>query len=95
MEHFVKVFNCEIIVFGCKTCDLSSIHNKTFYHNHRESWEKENVNWLDEGKQVRFGQRKTFKFRDDLSVSDEDTSLTLLNLPMMVSTGCTKLKCAD
>jgi len=50
---------------------------------YQESWEKENVNWLDEGKQVRFGQRKTFKFRDDLSVSDEDTSLTLLNLPMM------------
>ena len=86
MDHPV-VFYSEIIVYDCKTCDLSSIHI-TFYHNHRESWEKENVNWLDEGKQVQFGQRKTFKFRDDLSVSDEDTSLTLLNLPMMVSTGC-------
>ena len=93
MEHLV-FFHCEIIVFTVKHVIYHPIH-KTFYYNHRESWEKENVNWLDEGKQVRFGQRKTFKFRDDLSISDEDTSLTLLNLPMMVSTGCTKLECAD
>ena len=52
----------------------------------RESWEKVNITWLDDGKKVQFGQKKNFTFRKDLSVSDEETTLTLLNLPMMVST---------
>ena len=51
----------------------------------RERWEKVNVTWLENGKQVSYGQNKTYFFRRDLSVAGEETMLTLPNLPMLVS----------
>ena len=56
-----------------------------FSHHDREAWEKVNVTWLENGKQVSYGQKKTYFFRKDLSVAGEETILTLPNLPMLVS----------
>lgn len=52
---------------------------------YEEKWEKVNVTWFENGNKVTFGQKKTYFFRQDLSVSDEDTLLILPNLPMLVS----------
>ena len=60
-------------------------HLQFLVHFYRETWEKVNVTWSDSGTKVTFGQKKTYFFRQDLSVGDEDTVLTLPNLPMLVS----------
>ena len=50
----------------------------------RESWEKVNITFSDDKTQVQYGQKKFYKFRPDLSTDDEETKLTLLNIPMIV-----------
>ena len=51
----------------------------------REVWSKENVSWLEGGAEVEYAPIKSYFFREDLSVGPESQKLTLLNIPMIVS----------
>ena len=53
----------------------------------RQKWQKTNVSWLPGGGAVEYRQMKTFHFRQDLSSGSEDDSVTLPNVPMIVSDG--------
>ena len=64
---------------------LNNVQLVTQPRFYREVWEKVNVTWLENGDKVEFGQKKTFFFREDLSIGLENSTLVLPNMPMIVS----------
>jgi len=76
--YFFNVTNPEEFRNGSKPV-LEEIGPFTY----SEIWEKVNVTWLDGGNKVEFGNNKTYHFRRELSIGDEDTRLILPNLPMI------------
>ena len=51
---------------------------------YNETWEKVDITYSENGEEVTYGQKKTFHFLRNLSFGDEDTVLTLPNIPMLV-----------
>ena len=73
----------EHIIWMTHYC-IWSLKDFPFYFS-REVWSKENVSWLESGTEVEYAPAKSYFFREDLSVGPESQKLTLLNIPMIVS----------
>lgn len=58
--------------------------NTKYYLYFRETWEKKNLHFHDNGT-VSFNQEKIFKFEPSLSVSSDEDVVVVPNIPMLVS----------
>lgn len=50
-----------------------------------EEWAKVGVSWGEEGNEVKYSIRKTYRFRRDLSIGGEDDRITVPNVPLFAS----------